>query len=351
MSEILLTRRDFLAITGGLILEVALGSSCSQAPEPGPILAPEQTKELPVSVIVSPDEALNRNDIYTLRSSAIPEKSSEMTEEIGRVGFRLHRTEDDKFVYQPAVTLEPGIEERLEKPVHTINGILSGDQMKGIEVYPYNFSSLAILGDSREEFIGNLNGHPSLAKRYIEIELRPDFPLAFQEIEMLTFHEMMHVFQDQTPLQNFGWSDSVYNGYWSQLNSHKKKLLNQNIEEMKVMGVSGDEIRSYVGKILGTNGGEKLLGSLFNIFTESSYGLNGGHPYDNPGELFASSSAILRYFPRSFILTVEALPIEYKPLVISVARRTLGVIDENATDKDLARDLFSGDLHDYLEAA
>ncbi len=88
---------------------------------------------------------------------------------------------------------------------------------------------------------------------------------------------------------------------------------------------------------------------LFYFFDESNYQkgtpANHGHPSDRTGELFASASAILRFYPEEFMKKVERLKGNEKEKVLNVARF---VINSFLTQPNCPKELYDQKLVEFL---
>lgn len=86
----------------------------------------------------------------------------------------------------------------------------------------------------------------------------------------------------------------------------------------------------------------------FDLFDESQYmplPKEVGHPYEGPGELFASASVILRYFPKDFMKKASILSEEDRALVLGVARRVVNLYLQHP---NCPKDFFDPKLIRYL---
>lgn len=90
---------------------------------------------------------------------------------------------------------------------------------------------------------------------------------------------------------------------------------------------------------------------LFKLLDESEYleGVNGsrGHPDDNSSELFASASAILRYFPEELVRRISELDGVERRLAVNIAKF---VVDQYMKSSKCPEDFFSNDLIRFLDS-
>ncbi|MFH1221543.1 MAG: hypothetical protein V1492_00485 [Candidatus Micrarchaeota archaeon] len=86
--------------------------------------------------------------------------------------------------------------------------------------------------------------------------------------------------------------------------------------------------------------------SVFAVFDESNYpGAGGGHPYDNADELFASASAVLKFFPKEFMEKVSRLRPNERKEAVQVANFVVRMYKQHP---ECPKDLFEPELLKFL---
>ncbi len=236
-------------------------------------------------------------------------------------------------MYQVAVVLPGTVQSFLDSAKEKVNVFLpEARKVKDVQVY-------MIMGP---DLTANINGRPGHNKNrdnLIYIELRPDTDIPLDEIEKTEFHEGMHiVFNEIGPGKSFGWGGDS-GQIWELLHETSKSSLDRADDFMAKNGIDNTD---FVQKYL--NGRIKPLGSLYNLVTESCYSGTGGHPQDNPDEMFASTATVMRYFPKSYLATVDRLRDEDKSKMEKLSRYVLSQLLENAPDKELAKAQFDEDI-------
>lgn len=236
-------------------------------------------------------------------------------------------------MYQVAAALPETAQSFLDSVKQKVNVFLTdAKKVKDVQVYMLLESDLS----------ANINGRPRLNKvgdNLIHLELRPDTEISLDEIEKTEFHEGMHVFFNELgPGKSFGWGGESEQ-IWEMLHETSKASFDRADD---FMGKHGFDNQDFVRKF--TYGRVKTLGNLYNLVTESCYSGTGGHPQDNPHEMFASTATVMRYFPKSYLASIDKLGDEDKSKMEKLSRYVLNQLINNAADKDLAKAQFDSEI-------
>jgi len=335
-------------IAGLTFIAGALGSSVESgikysATTPGSATFSERTTvteispRRPVEIIQHPDEVVNKQDTFTLKSDNVPPESKELTENIKKAGYRTIFSLKEGESYQRVVEIPPELQRILSRTIEPINNLLPLDkQITRFEVYP--IIDITIIKP-------DLKAYPLANPSGVGVELRPDHEFPIQQIELAAFHEGIHVFLFD---KEADWAEKVYGCCWNYLDEDRRQSIEERRSEMTKEGYSRDEIFDFL--VFAINDGQvEQLRPLFNVLDESSYGVgSGGHPYDSTGELFVSTITVLHFFPKSFMLSVENLHPEDKKFILTVAKSAIDFLKENSTDKSKAESMFSPEVLEYL---
>lgn len=236
-------------------------------------------------------------------------------------------------MYQVAVVLPEMVQSFLDGAKENVNVFLpEARKVKDVQVYMLPGPDLS----------ANINGRPRFNKdgdNLIYLELRPDSEISLDEIERTEFHEGMHiVFNELGPGKSFGWGGES-GQIWEMLHETSEASLDRADDFMAKNGIDNQD---FVRKFLG--GRIKTLGNLYNLVTESCYSGTGGHPQDNPDELFASTATVMRYFPKSYLASIDKLGDENKNKMDKLSRYVLSQLIDSAADKDLAKSQFDVEI-------
>lgn len=335
--------RKAMLITAGIGLAFMLAcnpalksSSSTIMPTETPVVEQLSQQEYPpkrklIEVIVAGEEKLDTTKTIVIKSDSFHPDSLTLTKDIKEGGIykgRYYRLPDPDLLYQRAVEIPPGLHQRLMEKIQPINNLLPpGKRVERIDFYPFV--------DKSEKL--NINGYAGYNPPSIEIHFRPNHPLVERDLEMTVTHEASHQLERHvlSTTKDFGWG--------SELTAHLFNLdrrddaLRQRMKELKEKGITFERDE------------RPFSGSLFNLVTESYYGIAGGHPYQNPAELFASTVTVMHYFPKSFIASVNKLELEEdRQAMISLARDIIDIIKNKTGDPQGTEHLFSKDLINFI---
>jgi len=306
-----LSRRELLKIsakTGVVLLACSfLGEACIES---------ESSGKKRVKIIISPDEFLDKKDFFEIKSSDLPKKE------------------------KVPVQLPWELKRRLLDAVEPINSLFPSN---GGNLHAFKFEVYPIQDPKIETKIG---GRPDPQdESTIEIWVKPDRMIPTREAELVAFHEGVHIFLEQRVGTIFGWEQKSLYFYWDFLKKDRDRVLNELILDLKKNGANEKEVIDFIED---DNELEKHLNQLFNIVDESSYGGTGGHPYSNPGELFVSTATIMRFFPKSFMASVDNLSSANKRFFKSLGRFVIEFLGDYAASRSSVIEMFQPSLQRYL---
>jgi len=264
-------------------------------------------------------------DVFAVDAALFPQDTDEPIP--GRSGWKRA---DGKWRNSMEVPYDLNM--HLEAANRTYQAFLAEKSSVDVEVYEYDFS------DSGE----NLNGSATIlpnGRQVIFVYIKPDSEIRADDLDKLIFHEGMHVVFDQIgPGKNFGW-DGESEEIWNLLNRSRQDSQDNALNDVEARGY--DVWNFNLGFV---DGDIKLVGDLFNLVTESCYMGDGGHPSDNPDEMFASTATVMRFFPKSYLVSLESLVDEDKQKMERLSFYVLDNLIENANDKDQAKAQFDQEI-------
>lgn len=291
-------------------------------------------KRKPIEIVLAKEEKLDITKTVIIKSGSLHPDSLTLTKDIKEGGvYRKSGLAKDRGLYQRAAEVSPDLHQRLIEKIRPINDLLPpGKRANRIDFYPFIQTRKS---DSDKELA--IDGRAIDNPPGIAIEFSPDHPLVERDLEMTTTHEAAHLLEKHvlgtTP---FGWGSELTAHLWDL--DKRSKALDERMKELKRKGVT---IERAIDNRL-------FAGTLFNIVTESYYGIAGGHPWQNPSELFASTVTVMHYFPKSFIASVNLLEQEDKQAMVSLAKNIINIIKNKTDNPTAVENLFSKDLINFI---
>lgn len=162
-------------------------------------------------------------------------------------------------------------------------------------------------------------------------------------LKMIASHEAFHVADAASNSGDIFWSqhDELFVEMFDSMSMKAQRDSAARIEHLS----------NTPDSIIGKYKADDLFSSLFEFVSEGSYFAGGaGHPQDNPKELFASTATVLRYFPSSFMTSINKLDPADQQFMKMLAGHTVKFFNGTSHEIDHKRlqRLFDPELLEWL---
>ncbi len=244
---------------------------------------------------------------------------SGLSDEVRKDGYRTV-INDRRAMFELSYELPSQLKESVWLAISPINSLLKeADKITDVNLYP-------LKGTEDYEF----NAHPYTSqdrKNSIMFVMKRGFEIYEKELEMVAFHEGMHV------LFNFGYVKNderkmyEFLPVYQKMHLERQELLAQQKKDIDMnAGVDYDPAKQFEQNV--RMGRIKMMGDLFNVVTEGCYGRHerGGHPQDNISEMVVSTATVMKYFPKSYEQAVNKLDLEDRDTVLNLSRQTINTM-------------------------
>lgn len=292
----------------------------------------------PVTIIRDNHERENVQPTFEIASARIPPPVAIVTPEMKSKGYR--KINDNS--YQPSIPIPLSLEQTLRSYIEPLHSLHAKSLDPRIEFYPLDQS----LQDKY-----SIDGEPIVQEDRIIVDVKPNTAIPLKELEIVAFHERLHFIQEQV-LPGFGWGNTQLTELQQQLAQDQYKLIHAYEDRLTKEGT--DPLIWSQKATDAENGGTTFfqLGPLDLLITEGSYYGQGGHPWDNPGELWVSTINVLHHFPKSFMRSVQALTLPQDRLLITnLAKQCVRLLRNYSDTQQKADALFQPELLQFLKLA
>ncbi len=298
-----------------------------------------------LEIVRGTDQSLQERASVSFPSEIFDKPSAILTPEANKRGYRMTASEG-RQQFEPSAAVPEEILEDILSTINPINQLLphESNRLRHIELYSIDFNQY-----QRRGFDYILNGYPDHDKKAMIILVSPDRPIPIEELRIIAFHEMVHIFHNLSDIRGLKSSSPELMSINTILQEDRRKVMGNYIQQLIDRGESEAEIIKSVA--FGSSASPVIsINPLFNVVEESSYsGGYLGHPYDNYGELIADTTTVMHFFPDSFMATVDKLDPDDKAVFFRLGNSIIDFFRRNSSDPSQADELFSPQLLAFLQ--